>query len=92
MKIKILLAAYCLWNLIVFLMYGIDKRKARKDKWRISEKTLLLSAFLMGGIGAFLGMKSFHHKTLHTSFRIIVPLSAVLNIALVAYAIIKLKG
>lgn len=69
------------WNLIVFCVYGLDKYKAQKDKWRIPEKTLILLAFLMGGLGAFLGMRIFRHKTKHTLFTVGVPLCLLLNIA-----------
>lgn len=88
----ILIGAYVLWNLIVFIVYGIDKYKAKHDKWRIPEKTLLLLAFLMGGLGAYLGMKVFRHKTQHKLFIIGVPLCIVLNILfLVLPGILKWK-
>jgi len=69
-----------IWNIITFALYGIDKRKAQKGNRRISENTLILCAFLMGGLGAFVGMAFFRHKTKHLKFRILVPLSLVLNI------------
>ena len=74
---------YLAWNFIVFLLYGIDKRKAVKQKWRIKEATLILSAFFMGGIGAFLGMKAFRHKTKHLKFKILIPLAIIVNIAII---------
>lgn len=52
-------------NVITFFVYGVDKLKARKSWWRISEKTLLLLAALGGSIGAWAGMRLWHHKTLH---------------------------
>ncbi len=52
-----------IWNTITFLEFGIDKWKSIHNKWRISEKTLILSAFLMGGMGGLIGMKVFRHKT-----------------------------
>jgi len=61
-------------NVVTFFTYGIDKYKAKKGKWRISEATLLLMAFLGGSIGAWLGMKAFHHKTMHKKFYIGVPI------------------
>ncbi|MBQ1827078.1 MAG: DUF1294 domain-containing protein [Erysipelotrichaceae bacterium] len=76
----VIIGAFTLWNLTVFLMYGLDKLKARRNAWRISERTLLLSALLLGGVGAWFGMRKFHHKSLHTSFRIIVPLSAAITL------------
>jgi len=71
------------WNIIVFAMYGLDKQKARRKSRRISEATLLLSAALMGGVGALLGMHAFRHKTKHMKFKIGVPLLLILNIAVV---------
>ena len=54
--LKYFLIAFAAWNLIVFLTYGIDKLKAKKEKWRIPEKTLLLMALFLGGTGALIGM------------------------------------
>ncbi|WP_294720446.1 DUF1294 domain-containing protein [Prevotella sp.] len=45
-------------NVVTLIVYGIDKYKAKKAKWRISEATLLLLAILGGSIGAWIGMKS----------------------------------
>ena len=52
-------------NIVTFLIYGIDKRKAKQGSWRISEVTLLILAAIGGSIGALLGMKIWHHKTMH---------------------------
>ena len=68
-----------LWNWIVFTMYLSDKHKARKGEWRTPEKKLLLSALCLGGVGAFCAMYLFNHKTLHSKFVIIVPISAALT-------------
>ena len=76
-----------IWNIITFAMYGIDKRRAVKGKWRISEKTLITSAFLMGGVGAITGMRFFHHKTKHNKFAILIPLAVVFNFAVILYLI-----
>lgn len=65
-------------NIFAFFAYGIDKRRAVKGKWRISEKTLLASSLLGGFAGAFLGMKVFSHKTKHWYFYGVVLVSAVL--------------
>ena len=78
---KYVAIALAAWNLIVFCVYGLDKYKAKKDKWRIPEKTLLLLTFFFGGLGAFLGMRVFRHKTKHRLFTIGVPLCLLLNIA-----------
>ena len=76
-----IVCALLVWNIAVFIIYGKDKQKALNRKRRISEKTLLLSAFLMGGIGAMLSMWHFRHKTKHWEFKVLVPLFAILNIA-----------
>ena len=69
-------------NVVTFFMYGIDKWKAKKSKWRIRETALLGLAVLGGSIGAWLGMKAWHHKTLHRKFRYGVPLILVVQITL----------
>ncbi len=76
----IVLGLWLLWNLAVFLLYGIDKRKAQTGARRVPEKTLLGCAFLLGGLGAFAGMFCFRHKTRHTRFRILLPLALVLSL------------
>ena len=81
---KILAFYLFLVNLIAFVLYGIDKRRAIKHQFRIPEKTLLWMARIGGGIGSWLGIKVFRHKTKHTRFMIIVPLWTVLwTVALV---------
>lgn len=69
-------------NLLSMLLYLIDKQKSKKGAGRISEDSLLLSSFL-GGIGAFLGMQIFRHKTKHLKFKISVPLFSLLHIGLI---------
>ena len=72
-------------NAIAFIVYGIDKYKAKKAKWRISEATLLLLAVLGGSIGAWMGMKVWHHKTMHKKFKYGIPAILLIQIALMAY-------
>ena len=72
-------------NLVSFMMFGIDKYKARRGQWRISEATLLAVAAIGGSIGARMGMKVWHHKTLHSKFRYGVPIMLLAHIALMAY-------
>ena len=55
--------AILIWNILVFMIYGIDKSKAKRGAWRIPEKYLLSFAFLCGGFGAWLAGVTFHHKT-----------------------------
>lgn len=61
-------------NVVAFIVYGIDKQKAKKGKWRISEKALIMLAVFGGSIGAWIGMQVFRHKTKHLLFVIGVPL------------------
>jgi hypothetical protein len=61
-------------NVVTFIFFGIDKRKAIRQKWRIKENVLLTFSIFGGGIGSFIGMKVFHHKTQKTKFIILVPL------------------
>lgn len=72
-------------NIASFIMYGIDKYKAKRGKWRISEAMLLTIAVIGGSVGAWTGMKVWHHKTMHKKFTIGVPLVFVLQVALVIY-------
>ena len=72
-------------NAVAFIMYGIDKYKAKKAKWRIPEATLLLLAVLGGSIGAWMGMKVWHHKTMHKKFKYAIPAILLIQIALMAY-------
>ena len=72
-------------NIVTFLLYGIDKYKAKKGKWRISEATLLTMAAIGGSIGAWAGMRLWHHKTMHKKFKYGIPLIIIMQIALVAY-------
>ena len=72
-------------NILTFFIYGIDKLKAKKSKWRVSENTLIGMAIIGGSIGAWLGMKIWHHKTLHKKFKYGVPLILVAQTALCCY-------
>ena len=72
-------------NAVAFIMYGIDKYKAKKAKWRIPEATLLLLAVLGGSIGAWMGMKVWNHKTKHKKFKYGIPAILLIQIALMTY-------
>lgn len=72
-------------NVATFCTYGIDKLKAKKSMWRIREDSLLMLAVLGGSIGAWLGMKIWHHKTLHKKFRYGIPAIIIIQLALIGY-------
>ena len=69
-------------NVATFFTYGIDKWKAKKSLWRIRESALLGLAILGGSIGAWLGMKVWHHKTMHKKFKYGIPLILIAQIVL----------
>lgn len=72
-----------IWNIIVFVIYGVDKFNAINNRWRVSEKELLLMALFMGGFGAFFGMQLFRHKTRHLKFTVGVPIMMLLNLGVI---------
>lgn len=85
----VLLAWLIAVNLAAFLLYGVDKSRARRGAWRIPERTLLAVAFLGGALGAMLGMRAFRHKTQKPAFRILVPLALVLWLAALVWLAVR---
>ena len=78
-ELPVIIGCYLLIvNILAFALYGIDKRKAKKKRFRIPERTLLWMARIGGGIGSWMGIMSFHHKTKHIKFKIVVPLWTVI--------------
>ena len=77
-------------NAVTFIVYGIDKYKAKKAKWRIPEVTLLLLAVVGGSVGAWMGMKVWHHKTMHKKFKYGIPAILLIQIALMTYLHVNL--
>jgi len=76
------LVIWAAWNTFVFALYGVDKSRAIHNKWRISEATLIASAFFAGALGAFLGMSFFRHKTKRLKFKILIPMALISNAVL----------
>lgn len=76
-----LLVYLLLINAVGFVFMLVDKRRAQKNLWRISESTLLTVAILGGSIGSFAGMRLFHHKTRKPKFSIGIPVIIILQIA-----------
>ena len=72
-------------NFLTFIIYGIDKFKAKKAKWRIPESTLLLLAVFGGSIGAWLGLQVWRHKTQHKKFYIGIPMILTLQVIATIY-------
>ena len=79
-------------NLLLFVLMGVDKVKAKRGSRRFPEATLFFLAVVGGSLGGLLGMAVFRHKTLHKSFRIGFPVILIAQLALAAYLILKSKG
>ena len=82
---KYLLVSLIVINVLTFFIYGIDKWKAHRNKWRISEAALLWLTVAGGSIGALLGMKVWHHKTMHKKFKYGLPAILLLQVALAGF-------
>ena len=72
-------------NITSFLLFCIDKYKAKKGQWRISEAALLMMAVIGGSIGAWVGMRLWHHKTMHKKFKYGIPIIIILQVVLAVY-------
>ena len=82
LTLKIVLIYLVVINGVTFVVYGIDKYKAVRSKWRIPESTLIGLAVVGGSIGAWIGMKFWHHKTLHAKFWFGIPIILIAQVAL----------
>lgn len=71
---------YIFINIFAFIMMGLDKRKAKKKQWRTPESTLFLIAVAGGGVGAWIGMYMFHHKTHKNKFVFGIPVLATVGV------------
>lgn len=89
---RILPVWFGVMSLAAFAAFGLDKYKAKTGKWRIRERTLFLLALLGGGIGAFLGMKVFRHKTLHKQFVLGIPAIMIFQLILLGWFLWKTTG
>lgn len=72
-----------LWNVVTFVMMGLDKLKSIRGSWRVKERTILWSSFLLGAAGCCLGAIVFRHKTSKLKFQFFLPLFLVLNIVII---------
>jgi len=70
------------WSILDYILMGVDKWKAKRERWRVPEKTFFLVAILGGSLGAILGMYAFHHKTRHWYFKWGLPAILIAQIAL----------
>ena len=83
-----IVAALVVLNLVSFVLMALDKKRAKKDRWRISEKTLFISAVLFGALGAMMGMYMLHHKTRKWYFRVFIPLLFVIQLGITVFLMI----
>lgn len=74
-------------NIVAFFAFGTDKWKAKKGKWRIPESTLMLLALVGGSIGAWCGMRVWHHKTMHAKFRYGLPAIFIAQVIVLLYSL-----
>uniref|UniRef100_UPI003F551A43 DUF1294 domain-containing protein n=1 Tax=Terribacillus aidingensis TaxID=586416 RepID=UPI003F551A43 len=72
-------------NIVLFSWMGIDKQRAKKHEWRISERRLWITAIIGGALGGWLGMQAFRHKTKHTAFVIGFPCLVAMHVLLILY-------
>lgn len=86
---KFLIIYLIIINVIAFMLMGIDKGRAKRQAWRIPEKTLFGSAIIGGSIGSNLGMQVFRHKTKHLSFQIGMPAILLVQIAIAVFVALK---
>ena len=87
---KYFLLYLLLINAAAFMLMLVDKRKAIKNRWRIPERTLILSALFGGSIGALLGMYTFRHKTKHLKFTLGIPTILIAQISLAIWIFQKI--
>lgn len=92
LPLHVVLAYFITVNVLGLVLFGIDKWKAKHDKWRISEATLLSVTVIGGSIGAWVGMKVWHHKTMHKKFKYGIPLVMVLQFALLLFTLYWLNS
>lgn len=92
LPLHVVLAYFITVNVLGLVLFGIDKWKAKHDKWRISEATLLSVTVIGGSIGAWVGMKVWHHKTMHKKFKYGIPLVMVLQFVLLLFTLYWLNS
>jgi uncharacterized membrane protein YsdA (DUF1294 family) len=80
-----------LMSVVLFVLMGVDKKRAARNEWRIKERTLFFIALIGGALGGIAGMRVFRHKTKHASFAVGMPLLLMLNLG-AAYLLMYLSG
>lgn len=88
--IGLIILIYIFLNFYGYILMNVDKKRAIKNEWRISEKKLWVISLLGGALGVTIGMKQFRHKTKHFSFKYFLPLVSLLTLALYVFFVINL--
>lgn len=88
---KYLYAYLVIINAVGFLIMLIDKRKAQKNLWRISERSLMSIAVFGGSVGVLVGMYTFRHKTKHLQFNLGVPVILSVQILIAVFIVIWMQ-
>lgn len=83
----ILIGYFVLISMTGFIIMGVDKKRSQKGQWRIPEKRFWMIGLLGGGIGLLLGMRTYHHKTMHKTFTIGMPLMVLFNVLCYGYVL-----
>ena len=86
-SMSVFIPYFMIINLTTFILFAIDKKRSKTNKWRIPEARLLIFSFIGGGIGGFIGMMIFRHKTKKPKFTIGMPILIILNILAAIYII-----
>ncbi|MCA1032000.1 DUF1294 domain-containing protein [Bacillus timonensis] len=86
-----ILAWFLLINVYGYIIMGVDKKRSIQRRWRISENHLWTVSIFGGAIGIFSGMKRFHHKTQHKSFKWLVPVCMIINMLILFFLAINLS-
>lgn len=92
LPLKLCLLYYLFMNILLFFIMGYDKRQAIKDRRRVPEATLFLLSFLGGGLGGFLGMMTFHHKTKKMYFYLVYFIAVNVHFIILYLLLGKLLG
>lgn len=77
-------------NIVAYTLFGVDKKRAINNQWRVQERTLWIVSVIGGVFGSWIGMRKFRHKTKHLSFLVLIPLLAFLYLFFFAYMLIKI--
>ena len=91
MELEFLLLYLILINVVSFVLFAVDKKKAKRGAWRIKERTLIFFSFIGGSLGSILSMLIMRHKTQKLKFTLLVPLSFIIHVIII-YMVLKSRA